>query len=308
MAPSKRPTVYDLASLRLHSDGMLAQKRPVLSSPTPRNRVTMRDARGNWIAKDAVGRMTVNKHREKGRTLGGEEESDEESFNSTRIAGGDNTGVVVNGRANRKEKGKERDVSPQSIPSSVCSFFSFRFRSLSDITQDLLKCIHHFASNYYAERCQLSRHPVERGKSHSRETSEDVFTSSPTPDDEDTSDDESSDSDHTRSESNSPTPKDNRERNMYKIMDGSALMAIGPSSMSHFCFAMNFAFPQECYCRNMLVTCSPRNYRMGGKMTCYLWRKMTAIACQSHFWQPTMRTAMRTGTAVIVRRRNNYRS
>lgn len=55
----RRSTVYDLASLRLHTDG----SRVYQSSSTnlkPRNaKFALRDIRGNWIARDAGGTAKV---------------------------------------------------------------------------------------------------------------------------------------------------------------------------------------------------------------------------------------------------------
>jgi hypothetical protein len=54
---TRRSTVYDLAALRLHSDGTRVQ------APTRKNRNVTRDARGNWIAKHGAGSWNVKKRR-----------------------------------------------------------------------------------------------------------------------------------------------------------------------------------------------------------------------------------------------------
>lgn len=58
---SRLSTVYDLGSLRLHPDGTrVAQSSKNLR--TKKSTSTVRDARGNWIAKDAAGSTKVAKY------------------------------------------------------------------------------------------------------------------------------------------------------------------------------------------------------------------------------------------------------
>lgn len=70
---SRLSTVYDLGSLRLHPDGTrVAQSSKNLR--TKKSTSTVRDARGNWIAKDAAGSTKVAKYvHKKGEESGGEE-------------------------------------------------------------------------------------------------------------------------------------------------------------------------------------------------------------------------------------------
>jgi hypothetical protein len=55
----RQSTVYDLASLRLHTDGSRVYQSPS-TNLKPRNaKLALRDRRGNWIARDAGGTVKV---------------------------------------------------------------------------------------------------------------------------------------------------------------------------------------------------------------------------------------------------------
>ena len=102
-----------------------------------------------------------------------------------------------------------------------------------DLSQDLLKCIHHFASNHYTERHQLfnGSKQYREEKRERRLRRQSSLNAPSTPDYESTSENLSSD-DHEEpatDEHGSPNSTKYRRpgRDMYKIMDGSALMAIG---------------------------------------------------------------------------------
>ena len=58
MNPRRRTTVHDLAALRVHRDGTRVANSDSNSS-SRRAKYTTRDARGNWVAKDAGGLGTV---------------------------------------------------------------------------------------------------------------------------------------------------------------------------------------------------------------------------------------------------------
>ncbi len=58
MNTRRRTTVHDLAALRVHRDGSRVANSDTNSS-SRRAKYTIRDARGNWVAKDAGGLGTV---------------------------------------------------------------------------------------------------------------------------------------------------------------------------------------------------------------------------------------------------------
>jgi len=115
----------------------------------------------------------------------------------------------------------------------------------ADHEQELLKCIHHFASCYYQEKGVLSDrsrgHRDERKTRHSRKSAVNIhdqtttkpalWTSDPSLDADDDDDDEWEDEDDDESEDaeedESSSRKERLEKDMYKALDGSALVAIG---------------------------------------------------------------------------------
>lgn len=76
MTEPRLSTVYDLASLRLHTDGTRVQQSSRNLRPRV-SKVSVRDSRGNWIARDAGGVAAVAKYqkvRDKDVGLGEEED------------------------------------------------------------------------------------------------------------------------------------------------------------------------------------------------------------------------------------------
>lgn len=92
---------------------------------------------------------------------------------------------------------------------------------LNHASQDLLKYIHHFACNYYSDRAQLFHESrtwrKERKERRAREAAEAKVVA-----EDANSDDEEGPEVDAPSETVTP-----QRRDMYKTMDGSALLAIG---------------------------------------------------------------------------------
>ena len=156
-----------------------------------------------------------------------------------------------------------REFTPEST--STCSFLLSR-------TQDLLKCIHHFASEYYAAcGCLVNAPKLYRAQRKAREQVK--FMRSPTEEldhydnsyqhdgnrsnNEDFHQGENEGGDDTvMMESNRRQTKRNRsrtkkrpQRDMYRAFDGSALMAIGlaPASFRYLLQLLIANFQACCY-------------------------------------------------------------
>lgn len=63
MANLRLSTIYDYATLRLHRDGTRVQQSDENYHVPKRKQFAIKDASGNWIAKDAGGLGTANKTR-----------------------------------------------------------------------------------------------------------------------------------------------------------------------------------------------------------------------------------------------------
>ncbi|KAG7447765.1 uncharacterized protein BT62DRAFT_966841 [Guyanagaster necrorhizus] len=261
MPPRRRTTIYDFSGLRVHADGTRVEQtnrnlRPVIHGNTTQ------DWRGTWTARDAAGRGQVKRRRRsspsepdegKGKRKG--MESDEEEH------------VPLKKRKTKQAEKRRKfaedfsflDVDVPAASSQTTSdavqgndpvFSSFPVPS-----SDLLKCIHHFASLYYSERGQLLNASklyrlrrkalqMKRLAKAKREEANDDRNSSDEDGDpqdaeqsvQDESDEEELDDKEARSRRRGQKPKKLigvLRRDMYKLMDGTALMAIGELLPSH---------------------------------------------------------------------------
>ena len=137
-----------------------------------------------------------------------------------------------------------------------------------------MKCIHYFASTYYSEMGQLrdctreyrkekKRKRLERLKaeetaariSFSRESSLDAISQH----------DGSQTAETTKEQSRSTST--NTGVDMYKLFDGSALMAIGGFLTHERSLSMTWA--QECCCKSMSISKFRVTFRTAGKKKCY---------------------------------------
>ncbi|KAJ7760436.1 hypothetical protein B0H16DRAFT_1719938 [Mycena metata] len=109
--------------------------------------------------------------------------------------------------------------SPFAVPSAVTIFRVLLF-PLDNISQDLLKCIHHFACNYYSERGQLF-YTYYKDKRRAAKSAAQKKTKT---------NDADGQEDASEAETESTQKKKrggDKQRGMYKTLDGSALLAIG---------------------------------------------------------------------------------
>ncbi|KAJ7043481.1 hypothetical protein C8F04DRAFT_943794, partial [Mycena alexandri] len=115
-----------------------------------------------------------------------------------------------------------------AVPSAVIIFRVLTCFPFNNISQDLLRCIHHFACNYYSERGQLS-HTYYKEKAERRAAKLAAKKA----------ENKDADSQEDASEAETEPPKKNKRglgekrRDMYKTLDGSALLAIGMLLQEH---------------------------------------------------------------------------
>ena len=198
MPGTRRSTVYDFADLRLHPDG----------SRTTSKHSTV-DTRGNWIATDAAGLGQVPKRRK----IPAQEPT--EGVTPEEVALEEEP---LNPRQLKRQKFTE-DLSflgpPPSTPSEIPS-------------SDLLKCIHYLSSSYYTEQGLL----VNASKQYRKEKKErklKKLESVPQ------SEDHLPNVDDSANDENPRKKKPTRIRDMYKMMDGSALIVIGKATSRFLC-------------------------------------------------------------------------
>ncbi|KAG5651259.1 hypothetical protein H0H81_009303 [Sphagnurus paluster] len=229
--PGRRSTVYDLASLRLHPDGTRVQQS-TSANLRMRHVASAQDARGNWFARDAAGSAKVAKYRRVRDDKDGEGEAGDS---------GKDTELQTTAKGNRKEKEKEKTSKRtgkklKARPAKRQKFlhdFDFlapetNVPSSSSSEQplpssDLLKSIHYFASSYYHERGQLMNltkdYRVMRKQNTLRRRAEKERA--------EVEGDEEALKPVRRGGVIKGSGKKIYPKDMYKILDGSALVAIG---------------------------------------------------------------------------------
>ncbi|SJL02627.1 uncharacterized protein ARMOST_05959 [Armillaria ostoyae] len=263
MPPRRRTTIYDFSSLRVHTDGTRVEQ-------TNRNRRlvshknTARDSRGNWTARDAAGQWQVKRRRRNSSPSEPEEgkgkqkalESSEEEHATVK--------KLKTKRAEKRRKFVE-DFSFLDVDAPAPSYQVTSdavqgndpvFSYFSVPSSDLLKCVHHFASVYYSERGQLlnaskpyrlerkARQMKRLAKAKREESNDDRDLS-----DEDghlqdakqPAADEEPDDKEVRPRRRGQKPKHLigvSRRDMYKLMDGTALMAIGEELLPQRIFGL----------------------------------------------------------------------
>ncbi|KLO14513.1 hypothetical protein SCHPADRAFT_850845 [Schizopora paradoxa] len=282
----RRTTVHDLASLRLHPDGSRVQNSQSLShdgTPGVSSQTNLRaskyiaqDARGNWIARDAGGADFVKRKYGK---------QDKGKGRATNLDIGEDDGVVSDGDEVKDSRAIKRRkflhdysfLGSSSIEDGIpSSSFGEPSSSTLDPSQsnepcslpvpssDLLKCVHYFASEYYAAHGQLSdlaKEARKEAKLIKQQQLDDILNER---------DDENEEQDSTLREDgveddeqveegmdNQPKPKRRGgrkagkkwgearlRRDMYKAFDGSALMAIGMLLQEHVAEVMHATPPE----------------------------------------------------------------
>ncbi|OCH94504.1 hypothetical protein OBBRIDRAFT_823441 [Obba rivulosa] len=170
MTTKRRSTVHDLAALRLHPDGSRVQNADT-NVQLRKGKAAARDARGNWIARDAGGSGKVKQRHASARVA--ENTSDGEIFGTAGINGGEEQehasqeqeDFLESSRARKRRKFNE-DLSflapPRTTPEAPVVKSQETLVQGREPSQepplpssDLLKCIHYFASTYYTGTGQL---------------------------------------------------------------------------------------------------------------------------------------------------------
>ncbi|KAL1695641.1 hypothetical protein GGG16DRAFT_121455 [Schizophyllum commune] len=250
---NRRHTVYDLTALNLHEDGSRLDLDGHLTSRralAQRSRA-VRDARGNVISRSLPVVPRVRRVRaEEGE--GEEVELDEEAEKTA-----ENADEPVAGPS-RKRRRLNQLEDPDLVPST---------NELDLPSGDLLKCIHHFASKYYTERGMLlnasrdyRRERKERRKNATRQPTytpegdegEPAVEEEQYEDGHPAVDEQEVDEEGTNASAPPPPTKRRKRgkayaessklsRDMYKVMDGSALMALGLLLQEHIAQTMGLS-------------------------------------------------------------------
>ncbi|KAL1660393.1 hypothetical protein GGF50DRAFT_118997 [Schizophyllum commune] len=254
MQRNRRHTVYDLTALNLHEDGSRLDLDGHLTSRrafAQRSRA-VRDARGNVISRSLP---VVPRVRRVGDVEGEGEEVELDGEAEKEAEKADEVPVAEPSRKRRRLNQLE---DPDLVPST---------NELDLPSGDLLKCIHHFASKYYTERGMLlnaskdyRRERKERRKNATRQT-----THTPEGDDGEPAVEEEQDEDghpavdeqevdEEGTNASAPPPPTKRRkrgkayaessklsRDMYKVMDGSALLALGLLLQEHIAQTMGLS-------------------------------------------------------------------
>ncbi|KAL1744861.1 hypothetical protein HDZ31DRAFT_37618 [Schizophyllum fasciatum] len=249
MRRARRHTVYDLTALNLHEDGSRLDLDGQLTSRralVQRSRA-VRDARGNVVARGLPVVPHVKRVRNTEEEQGEGEEHillDEVEEADPSVAG--TTGGTDGASAPSRKRRRLNQAEDLNLGANVSE--------LDELPSgDLLKCIHHFASRYYAERGMLlnaskdyRRERKERRQSALRkaEQSEGEQQAGEKQRNENEEADGSEEHDNEEDTESGPPVKRKRRgqayaessklsRDMYKVMDGSALMALGLLLQEH---------------------------------------------------------------------------
>ncbi|KAI0092103.1 hypothetical protein BDY19DRAFT_990844 [Irpex rosettiformis] len=282
----RRSTVHDLASLRLHPDGSKIANSESNFQLRKAKRAT-KDTRGNWIAHDAGGldcvktRRATKKTQDRTEATGVDGGNEGEAGSSLSAVDKDmeanEDGVHEDGEYIPKDiRAKKRKAfigdfaflegpassTPDIIPRPSTEESSYERILLPPPSSDLLKCIHHFASNHYTETDQLrdssreyrekkKRRKLAMNKQGKRSTSDDSqkeaegnqrssSSSSSSEDDKELQQERKGNKGRVtacpsrREKRRSYNPGDSKvTTDMYKVCDGSALLAIGMLLQQH---------------------------------------------------------------------------
>ncbi|KAF8589646.1 hypothetical protein K439DRAFT_1628644 [Ramaria rubella] len=253
----RRSTIHDAAALRLHPNGVrLSVTNGFVKNAT--RSLAHKDARGNWTATDAAGDGKVVKRRKidedqiKDLSKGLTADSQKEVIGMAGLLLENAPVKIYKGaRANRRvafEKDLTFLAAPTPDPEDVPV-------SHLQPSSDFLKCIHHFASQYYYFKGELfdSAGQYRREKKEKqRQRKLRAETSGSQEDQTEDEDDGGDDQERTRQKVNIKdigkqkkprTPKENRKKDMYKAFDGSALLCIGMLLQAHISSSVADAMP-----------------------------------------------------------------
>ncbi|KAJ7601039.1 hypothetical protein C8J56DRAFT_1157277 [Mycena floridula] len=238
MVGSRNSTVYDFTNLRLHPDGTRVKLKATEIARPRTAKYSTRDSRGNWIAQDAGGLGNVPKRRKLA------DSSDEEAEGEEEVR--DEAQKILTKAAVKRQRFAE-DLSFLDIPDPSSSTPTTTEDSntlplpSSASHQDLLKCVHRLAASYYGERGQLlNSYSQYRKEKRARKKRRDMQAASGSSVQEPADDEASSSSD----EEEEPIDS-NAHRDMYKTMNGSALMAIGMLVQEHMAMLIRQGRPVD---------------------------------------------------------------
>ncbi|KAG6819138.1 hypothetical protein H0H93_015031 [Arthromyces matolae] len=225
---ARLPSVYDFSSLRLHPDGSRVEQSSAQNLKLRYAAGAVQDSRGNWFARDAAGAGKVGRYR-RVRDEEGDGEDVGEGINEEEEAP----------RTRRKDKGKGKASRSNPRPAKRRKFvedFEFLTPENPDESSseplpssDLLKAIHYFSASYYHERGQLFNATKEYRnvrKQNKLKRLERQQTRENTAD-EDWEEDEPIEPPRRGGRKKGIVGRVVHRKDMYKMLDGSALMAIG---------------------------------------------------------------------------------
>ncbi|KAF8076864.1 hypothetical protein FPV67DRAFT_1715388 [Lyophyllum atratum] len=242
MSGPRLSSVYDFSSLRLHPDGSRVQQNTSKNLRPRYAASAVQDPRGNWFARDAAGFGTIGRYRKVREEADGEEvDPGEDGQELSRRKGKGKAKERIPGRRHNPRPAKRQkflhdlDFLAPSTSSSSSSEYPLP-SSVNTLcpSADLLKSIHYFASTYYHERGQLINLTKEYRQMRKQrrllrlEQQEKVETAR-----------ETSEGYEKEEDSMKPVRRGGRvkgagkrthPKDMYKVLDGSALVAIGLSS------------------------------------------------------------------------------
>ncbi|KAK0230175.1 hypothetical protein IW262DRAFT_1521264 [Armillaria fumosa] len=261
MPPRRRTTIYDFSSLRVHTDGTRVEQTNRNRRPVS-HKNTAQDSCGNWTARDAAGQWQVKRRRRNSSPS----EPDGGKGKQKALESSEEEHAIVQKRETKRAEKRRKFVEDFSfldvdVPAPVIlgavqendPVFSY----FSAPSSDLLKCVHHFASAYYSERGQLlnasklyrlerkTRQMKQLAKAKRAEANDDrdpldedghlQDTEQPAADEEEPDDKEA------RPRRRGQKPKNLigvSKRDMYKLMDGTALMAMGEELLPQSIFGL----------------------------------------------------------------------
>ncbi|KAJ3574680.1 hypothetical protein NP233_g1605 [Leucocoprinus birnbaumii] len=232
----RRVTVYDLTGLRVHPDGSRVHQTQQNLRFGIHRRQNTRDFRG-WIAEDAGGAIIAPKYRASRKaqsspeveTISVQARDTSGTGDSVDEGGSSPTPGKPNHKSNIRRALKRKEFAEDDSYISLLA----RTSEISDNapkmpSPDLLKNIHHLAASYYDENGHLIN-ASKRYKEARKQRKLHQLESSIEPNTSQVSDDEmgSNDMQHAVTETNFGTWSNKLNRDMYRVLDGSVLVAIG---------------------------------------------------------------------------------
>lgn len=260
-----RPTVHDLSSLSLHPTGARAKRKEKNVVQDARGNLIAKDAAGWGRVVRRRRDEEDEEENEEDEQMMGKGKGKDISLDDKLDLYANPEPKDVRARKRRRIahdvdflEGHENDGNKPELPtpSSVIILSFFLPSTTHILLQDLLKQIHHFASHYYASQNMLfdsgreyrkakkARTDKKKAEAIQREQSREMDENEGTDVEEDKESDgeeeqeeESEDNDETKGKNNRKSKKRAKKgekntlrRDMYKVFDGSALMALGTSS------------------------------------------------------------------------------